>query len=66
MAQSKCVKCESTRFEMKDSPAMGGTDFVWLFVQCAECGGVVGVVDFHRNAGILERLERIKQHLEIP
>lgn len=40
MAESKCIKCEGTNFEMVDS-----FNKSIKFVQCAECGSVIGVVE---------------------
>lgn len=44
MANSKCIKCDSTRFELKQAN-ISGASFILFFVQCASCGGVVGVVE---------------------
>lgn len=49
MAGSKCIKCNSTNFEMIKTMGV-------VFVQCAECGGVVGVVE---DIEFKERFETI-------
>ena len=46
MAQSKCPGCGATRFEMVHANNLEGAGRSVLFVQCAECGIVVGVLDF--------------------
>ena len=44
MLDPTCVKCGSSTFEAREgTPA--GTDRTLLYVQCSECGGVVGVLD---------------------
>ncbi len=63
MAQSKCPACPGTRFEVKETPPMSGTDWIWGFVQCKQCGAVVGVIDYWPNSQILERLKKIEKRL---
>ena len=48
MAQSTCVKCGNTRFELVlvDKPTLNGSKYKFNFVQCASCGGVIGVLDY--------------------
>ncbi|HZK81850.1 MAG TPA: hypothetical protein VFC46_12300 [Humisphaera sp.] len=54
MAQSSCLKCGSTNFEMvRNTPK--GSAFYYMFVQCSVCGGVVGALDGY-NLG--EKLRR--------
>ena len=44
MAVSTCMKCGSTRFELiEKNPA--GAERPLAFIQCNQCGGVVGVLD---------------------
>ena len=45
MAKPKCVKCDSNTFEHQLSKIESKP---FLFVQCKNCGGVVGVID-HEN-----------------
>lgn len=55
MANSTCVKCGSTSFEiMENSPS--GSNFKFMFVQCSSCGGVVGVMDYYNIGKLLEIL----------
>ena len=43
MAQSKCVKCGSTAFEITEAMTIQNARDTVHFVQCSQCGGVVGV-----------------------
>jgi hypothetical protein len=50
MATSKCIKCAGVKFEVVEvqpAPFSGIPDSTvkYGFVQCANCGGVVGVVE---------------------
>jgi hypothetical protein len=56
MAISTCIKCEGTRFELKEAPSMGGTNYKYQLVQCAKCGGVVGVLDYFNIGAILGKI----------
>lgn len=49
MAQSTCPKCESHSFEVVNVTP-DNSRFTLMFVQCAECGAVVGTMDL-RNIG---------------
>lgn len=55
MAISKCPKCDSTRFELKEA-TISGCRFRQQFVQCASCGAVVGVIPYINTAAIIEQL----------
>jgi hypothetical protein len=44
MAVSKCMKCDNTTFESV-ACKMSNQKVEFTFVQCAKCGGVVGVID---------------------
>lgn len=57
MATSKCVKCENTRFEMKQAQ-ISGSNFILFFIQCASCGGVVGVVEAENISAKLTKIAR--------
>jgi predicted nucleic-acid-binding Zn-ribbon protein len=59
MATSTCVKCGSHQFETKEADPKNSM-FKMTFVQCASCGGVVGVMDFY-NIG--QELQLIKKRL---
>jgi hypothetical protein len=60
MATSTCVKCGGTQFENKEVTPKH-SHFKLTFVQCASCGGVVGVMDF---CNIGAELQTIKNALE--
>jgi uncharacterized Zn finger protein len=48
MAVSTCVKCgEKDQFEVVLKESIPGTNYKLAFVQCARCGGVVGVLDYY-------------------
>lgn len=57
MTSSSCTKCEGTVFEAVEV-APEGIDRVLLAVQCAECGGVVGVVEKHDLASMVHQQNR--------
>ena len=60
MAISTCVKCGGMHFEMKENTP-STSRYKLLFVQCSNCGGVVGVVDFHNIGDLLHRvLDKVK------
>ncbi|HBV85546.1 MAG TPA: hypothetical protein DEF42_02545 [Desulfosporosinus sp.] len=60
MAQSSCIKCGNNRFEVVHANNLEGTTRAVLFVQCTNCGSVVGVLDF-LNVSI--KAERMKNDL---
>lgn len=55
MAMSKCVKCDSFTFELKEAEPRNSTKVVY-FVQCSMCGGVVGVLPFYDTASLLGQI----------
>ena len=57
MSVSTCVTCGTQdQFEgLKES--MPGTNYKLAFVQCARCGGVVGVLDYYNISQRLEDME---------
>lgn len=55
MAQSTCIKCGSNTFEMVEREPRKSA-IKCNFVQCADCGGVVGVVDYYNTAQLLYKL----------
>ncbi|MHB1407154.1 MAG: hypothetical protein ACYCV0_16400 [Desulfitobacteriaceae bacterium] len=58
MAESTCARCGSTKFEMMHADKVEGATRPFLFVQCAECGAVAGVLDFI-NLGV--QMARMKE-----
>lgn len=53
--QSTCVKCGGKTFESVDNSPIG-SNFKYSFIQCATCGGVVGVVEFINLYATLQRI----------
>jgi len=46
MANSTCVHCQSTKFEIKSGTITNPVNRLPIkvyFIQCAKCGGVIGV-----------------------
>lgn len=68
MPESICIKCGNTAFELVESKPVG-TDFKFLFLQCARCGGVAGVLDYlNIGSALIEQnnlLRRIAQALNV-
>ena len=60
MAQSCCIKCGGTHFEAIHANNLEGTTRAILFVQCTNCGTVVGVLDF---LNVSVKAERVKNDL---
>jgi hypothetical protein len=60
MAASTCVKCAGTVFEVAEVKPVGG-HYKLVLIQCAGCGGVIGVQDYvHVRALIQEQNRAIK------
>jgi len=57
MTDSICTKCDGTVFEAVEVTPQG-VDRVVLAIQCASCGGVVGVVEKHDNASMIHQQNR--------
>ena len=57
MAMSSCPKCGANSFEMKES-SPAGSRFKIMFIQCASCGTVVGVTDFHNIPILLNKIAK--------
>lgn len=62
MAQSRCLKCGGNKFEVVHANNLEGTTRAVLFVQCTECGSVVGVLDF---LNVSVKAERVKNDIRI-
>ena len=62
MAQSRCIKCGGIKFEVVHANNLEGTARAVLFVQCTDCGSVVGVLDF---LNVSVKAERIKSDLRM-
>ena len=57
MATSKCPRCDSTFFEAKEAN-VSGSDWRYMFIQCASCGSVVGVQDIFNVPNMISQLAR--------
>ena len=55
VTKSSCIKCGHKRFEFELAEPERSRVKVY-FVQCASCGGVVGVVPFHDTNTLLARM----------
>lgn len=55
---STCIKCGGTSFELKVQDKIKGARFKYSFIQCASCGGVVGVTEFFNTAGMLDLIAK--------
>jgi hypothetical protein len=58
MATSTCIKCGGTTFESREATPRS-SPFKLAFVQCASCGGVVGVMDFHNIGEMLKDFAKV-------
>lgn len=55
MAVSTCISCASTQFEA-NTTTVHGTKSKVIFIQCAQCGGVVGVLDCSKFGAVVSRI----------
>lgn len=55
MATTKCPKCDSTRFEMKEHP-VANSNFRIMFIQCASCGAAVSTTEFLNTNSLIRKL----------
>lgn len=55
MAYSNCIKCGNVTFEVVENEPLNSS-FKLNFIQCAKCGGVVGVMDYYNIGSMLEKL----------
>ena len=54
VAESTCVKCGGHDFEMKEAQPLESR-FKLMLIQCSDCGGVIGVIDFFNVGNLLMR-----------
>lgn len=53
--ESKCPKCDNTEFEVvNDTPK--NSNYELMFVRCANCHVVVGVLDFYNVGSLVKKL----------
>ena len=61
---SKCPRCDSTSFEMVEHTP-SGSSFKLMFIQCAFCKSVVGVMDYYNiGSRLLELAKKMGITLE--
>jgi predicted nucleic-acid-binding Zn-ribbon protein len=62
--KSSCPKCESSSFEMSETP-VSGSNFRLMFVRCSKCGCVVGVQDYFNSPHLIYKLaEKLNVNLD--
>lgn len=68
MPEPTCIKCAHTVFELVESSPIG-SDFKFLFLQCENCGGVAGVLDYlNIGSALIEQnklLRKVAQALNV-
>lgn len=57
MAMSTCLRCGGTTFETCDKEPRGSR-YKLVFIQCSECGGVLGVLDFYNIGQLVHDLAK--------
>jgi hypothetical protein len=58
MAESTCLKCGGHSFEkVEDMPS--NSEVAIHYIQCADCGGVVGVMDFYSVSELLAEQNKV-------
>jgi hypothetical protein len=45
MTAPTCAHCNSTTFELQDSPNIQGANFIYSIVRCSDCGAPIGVLE---------------------
>lgn len=60
---SKCAKCGSTSFEMKENSPIGSR-FKLFFVQCYSCGAPIGAMEYFNSSTQIEIVTKKIQNLE--
>lgn len=68
MPEPNCIKCGHTVFELVESSPLGA-NFKFLFLQCSNCGGVAGVMDYlNIGSALIEQnklLRKVAQALNV-
>ena len=68
MPEPICMKCGYNVFELVESSPLG-SNFKFLFLQCAKCGGVAGSMDYLNIGSVLTEhsiiLRKLAAALEI-
>lgn len=55
MATSKCPVCQKTSFETVENTPRN-SKYIVMFVQCASCGSVVGVLESYNIGNLIYKL----------
>lgn len=58
MPEPTCAKCGNHTFELVESSPLS-SNFKFLFLQCAHCGGVAGVLDYLNIGSILTEQNKL-------
>ena len=53
--QSKCPKCTNAEFEVVNETPVN-SNYELIFVRCANCQTVVGVIDFYNVGALVKKL----------
>jgi uncharacterized Zn finger protein len=60
MNRSKCPKCEKSGFEVVNEVPVN-SNYPLIFVRCANCGSVIGVLDYYNVGELIKKLaEKLK------
>jgi len=57
MAQSSCPKCGEHSFELKENSPKN-SNYKYIFIQCSNCGTVVGTTEFNNIGKLISRLAK--------
>lgn len=57
METSRCIKCNSSGFEMVEKSDIAHSKFKIMFIQCSGCGSVVGTMEYHHIGSKLKEIE---------
>lgn len=58
MPEPTCVRCGNRAFELVESSPLS-SNFKFLFLQCSECGGVAGVLDYLNIGSVLTEQSKL-------
>jgi transcription elongation factor Elf1 len=65
MANSTCPKCNSHSFEVQVKQDIKGSQFPITFIQCSNCGCVVGTLDYYPLTFLIKKIDNVTKHLRI-
>lgn len=58
MALPKCMKCDSTRWQVQTVDPMGA-QYKVNALTCASCGSVAGVLEYYSAGALLKKQEKV-------